>query len=327
MLLFFQGLKVRPNLLYGHLLGLCDCGKLSLINRAHASLGQPVHSHVGHAMIMNKGGSNYKDMEDLVRLEPNVEFSRQEPLRNPATIQDSAKNVETPHDKDPVNGSLLHAHCPARLQQEMYGWHQTKEAEADEQDRAHRAIERIRELVHHGDGDAADSKHRYATQVNHFWSVLTVEAIVDPRHKAANCEQTDAHVVELAEELGHMLAVATEGVEEEGESKAEDGADEEEEEDQLADLQVGVALVAQRLHIEDDRAHYEGYETDQVSPYVPCLAVHTENTLEALGNTVKLRPMVKLDKLVVLHPGGQLRKAQMVPMLHRLKNLAGHLSS
>ena len=67
-----------------------------------------------------------------------------------------------------------------------------------------------------------------------------------------------------------MSPVATEGVEEEGESKAEDGADEEEEEDQLlADLQVGVALVAQRLHIEDDRAHYEGYETDQVSPDVP----------------------------------------------------------
>ena len=41
----------------------------------------------------------------------------------------------------------------------------------------------------------------------YFRSVLAVEAIVDPRHKAADCEQTDAHVVELAEELGHMLAV------------------------------------------------------------------------------------------------------------------------
>ena len=69
--------------------------------------------------------------------------------------------------------------------------------------------------------------------------------------------------------------------------------------------------------------------------------MHTENTLEALGNTVKLRPvrelnealsppihvhihvtidnnlpMVKLDELVVLHPGGQLCKAQMIPVLH-----------
>ena len=64
--------------------------------------------------------------------------------------------------------------------------------------------------------------------------------------------------------------MAAEGVKEEGESEAEDGADEEEEEDQLlADLQVSVALIAQRLHIEDDRTHYEGYETDQVSPDVP----------------------------------------------------------
>ena len=61
--------------------------------------------------------------------------------------------------------------------------------------------------------------------------------------------------------------MTAESVEEEGESKAEDGADEEEEEDQLlADLQVSVALVAQRLHIEDDRAHYEGYETNHVCP-------------------------------------------------------------
>ena len=37
--------------------------------------------------------------------------------------------------------------------------------------------------------------------------VLAVKAIVDPRHKAADCEQTDTHVVKLAEELGHMLAV------------------------------------------------------------------------------------------------------------------------
>ena len=64
--------------------------------------------------------------------------------------------------------------------------------------------------------------------------------------------------------------MAAECVKEEGESKAEDGSDEEEEEDELLPyVEVGVALVAQRLHIEDDRAHYEGYETDQVSPDVP----------------------------------------------------------
>ena len=61
--------------------------------------------------------------------------------------------------------------------------------------------------------------------------------------------------------------MTAESVEEEGESKAEDGADEEEEEDQLlADLQVGVTLVAQRLHIEDDRADYKGYEANHVCP-------------------------------------------------------------
>ena len=68
-----------------------------------------------------------------------------------------------------------------------------------------------------------------------------------------------------------MSPVATEGVEEEGESKAEDGADEEEEKDELLpDIEVSVALVAQWLHIEDNGANHKGNEPDQVSPDVAC---------------------------------------------------------
>ena len=63
--------------------------------------------------------------------------------------------------------------------------------------------------------------------------------------------------------------VTAEGVEEEGEAKAEDGADEEEEKDELLpDVQVRVALVAQRLHVEDDCADHKGNEADQMSPDV-----------------------------------------------------------
>ena len=63
--------------------------------------------------------------------------------------------------------------------------------------------------------------------------------------------------------------VTAEGVEEEGEAKAEDGADEEEEKDELLpDVQVGVALVAEWLHVEDDCANHKGNESDQVSPDV-----------------------------------------------------------
>ena len=63
--------------------------------------------------------------------------------------------------------------------------------------------------------------------------------------------------------------MAAECVEQEGESKAEDGPDEEEEEDELlSDVQVRVALVAQGLHVEHNGAHHEGYEPDQVGPDV-----------------------------------------------------------
>ena len=50
--------------------------------------------------------------------------------------------------------------------------------------------------------------------------------------------------------------------------------------------------------------------------FITCLTVNPENALETLGDTVQLRPVVELDELVVLHPGGQLGKAQVIPVLH-----------
>lgn len=44
--------------------------------------------------------------------------------------------------------------------------------------------------------------------------------------------------------------------------------------------------------------------------------MNPENALETLSDTVQLRPVVELDELVVLHPGGQLGKAEVVPVLH-----------
>ena len=65
--------------------------------------------------------------------------------------------------------------------------------------------------------------------------------------------------------------MATECVKEKGESKAEDGADEEEEKDELLpDIEVSVALVAQWLHVEDNGANHKGNEPDQVSPDIAC---------------------------------------------------------
>ena len=117
--------------------------------------------------------------------------------------------------------------------------------------------------------------------------------------------------------------VTAEGVEEEGEAKAEDGANEEEEKDELLpDVQVGVALVAEWLHVEDDCANHKGNESDQVSPDVSwrfnievwletrkefdkfdlhqnltCLTVNPKDTLETLCETIQLGSVVKFDEL------------------------------
>jgi hypothetical protein len=49
--------------------------------------------------------------------------------------------------------------------------------------------------------------------------------------------------------------------------QAQDGAHEEDEEDELVrDVDVVVAVVAERLHVEDHRGHDEGDHADQMDP-------------------------------------------------------------
>ena len=61
---------------------------------------------------------------------------------------------------------------------------------------------------------------------------------------------------------------------------------------------------------EGSEGHWTVYTT------ITCLTVNPKNALETLGHTVQFRPVVELDELVVFHPGRQLGKAQVVPVLH-----------
>jgi len=116
---------------------------LRLIHGALTSFRQPVDCHVSHAMVVNKGSGNDKDMEDLVGLEPDVKLAWQEPLRDPAAVQNSTQNVEPSHNQDPVNGGFCHACTPTRLHKEMNSGDKSKKAKADKKKSSNRSIQRV----------------------------------------------------------------------------------------------------------------------------------------------------------------------------------------
>jgi hypothetical protein len=100
-----------------------------------------------------------------------------------------------------------------------------------------------------------------------FPDYLTIKSVVDPGYDRPDDKNGDAAVVESAEEAAHVGRVAGDGVEQGGAGKAEDGADEEEQEDELiANANVVPAVVAERLQVEDDRGDEERDEANEVRP-------------------------------------------------------------
>merc|ERR1719210_2538834 len=61
---------------------------------------------------MYKGGGNHQNVEYLMRLEPEVTFAGEEPLRDPG-------GVEASLDEDPVHGGLHQRVLPSRHDQRV----------------------------------------------------------------------------------------------------------------------------------------------------------------------------------------------------------------
>ena len=88
--------------------------------------------------------------------------------------------------------------------------------------------------------------------------------------------------------------------------QAQDGSDEEEEEDELVGhVDVLVAVVAERLDVEDDGGHEEGEEADEMRPDVARLGVDAEDGLEAGREGGQLGPVPEVEVVVV--PGWESR--------------------
>ena len=71
---------------------------VGLVDVALSGGGEAVEGHVGHAVIVDEGGGDDEDVEDLVRLEPDVELARKEAFGDAAAVEHCAKDVEASHD-------------------------------------------------------------------------------------------------------------------------------------------------------------------------------------------------------------------------------------
>ena len=122
-------------------------------------------------------------------------------------------------------------------------------------------VSRRGEPVHHGDGDGADAEDADDDHVDQLGDELAVETVVDPGHEAANSEETDADIVQLVEQLRDILTVTTDGVEQGGHAEAENGANKEEQEDELLrEGDVIMTLVTQWLDVKYNSHYDERYK-------------------------------------------------------------------
>ena len=119
--------------------------------------------------------------------------------------------------------------------------------------------------------------------VTNLGSVVTVETVIQPGNETAHCQETDTDIVKLAKQFRDVLRVAAEGMKEAREAKTQDCSNEEEEEDELLpESQVRVALVAERLDIEDYGHGNESNKSYKMCPNVSSLGVNTKDRLETL---------------------------------------------
>lgn len=225
--------------------------------------------HVLHAVEVDEGGRNDQHVEDLVGLEPDVTFTRQEPLWYPGPVQHRTEDVETTHDEHPVDGGLHQGSVPARHDQEVGGWDKSKATQTDEQESPDWPVGGAGEAVHHGDDDSTDTKNGYNREIDNLGYKLAVEPVVDPWDKTTNSKEADPDIVKLAEQFGNVFRMTAHSVEEAGEAQAQDGTNEEEKEDELlSERQVSVTLVTERLHIEDNCHSDESNKSYEMGPNI-----------------------------------------------------------
>ncbi|TKC37415.1 hypothetical protein EI555_010717 [Monodon monoceros] len=113
---------------------------------------------VGDPVEMDEGGCHLQDVEDLMRLEPYVEFSRQEALRNPRGIKASSGDVRHSHEEEPAHLARRGGLDEALRDCKVHGGHGAAQAKPQEHPCSCLLVLRTGKLVPLGHSDGRDAR-------------------------------------------------------------------------------------------------------------------------------------------------------------------------
>ena len=98
-------------------------------------------------MVVDKCASNDKAVEELVRMEKDVHFAREESLRDPECVEERPCDVEEPHEDKPAQTGLCDGPLPPVLDSIVSSRSYPGQSKDNEDQSSIRSISRGPELV------------------------------------------------------------------------------------------------------------------------------------------------------------------------------------
>lgn len=190
-----------------------------------------MHRHLGNPVVMHQSAPKYENMEDLVRMQPDIALSGKPSFGDPQGIQHGPHNVQQPHQDQPTQGFLAHAVEPSFHDSVMNCRHDSAQSESHEDGSAERTPFRFGELVPEAHHDARDSQSANAREIDDFRLEVAVETVVKPRDERSHYQKRDSAIIQFGKQFAYELRVTVESVEHEGKAQTDDGPRKERSED------------------------------------------------------------------------------------------------
>lgn len=120
-----------------------------------------VIKRLGHAVEMSCCCEYNKEVEDLMRVAPNVERTRVAPLWPANRVEKCAEYVHEAMQNDPAEAHSIFEGLIAKLEQPMAYWDDTRKAQADKHESAVGPPSGRPKPFNPGDDDTSNTKKTY----------------------------------------------------------------------------------------------------------------------------------------------------------------------
>lgn len=152
---------------------------------------------VGHTVKVHEGSCHHQDMEQLVRVKPNITFARKKSLRNTCGIKAGPSDVKSSHEEEPAH--LAHSGCPeeALSDHKVQGRNYSTQPQTNKHASSYSSVLwRSKEVtLRDCNGCQAQDTHYY--KVDEAGLRGTVEGVVEPWDKTAHDQESYTRVVQL----------------------------------------------------------------------------------------------------------------------------------